>query len=194
MQVDAPQLVSRRRLCHCSPPRTTSTQGDHHLSHSGGTFMTAAVRWLGWACLAITAAAGAAARPHGRCSDPAAFNYDPLSPVTAAAMFNNSGCLYSCRVLCSYFGIDCASTLCLIDTGADANWTNSNSTLYASLGTSLIVQGRVDRAGESPEGRTRLRRRIESTSTGGATVILVQPLHTAHPFLQHAPVRGDCCD
>ncbi len=143
-------------------------------------FRMAAKQWLG---LVSLAAVNAAASPrHGGCSDPAASNHDPLSPATAAAEFNNSGCLYSCGSLCSYFGVDCARTLCLIDTGADSNWTDTNSTLYVSLGTSLIVQGSVDWGG-SQVGRTQLRRRIESASTGGGTVILVQHLRTAHPLL-----------
>ena len=192
-KIDTPQLVHVGRCClrlrHCSPPRTTSTQGNHpSLPHSRGMV---AIRWLGWASIAFNiAAGGVAARPHG-CSDPAASNYDPLSPVTAEAMFNNSGCLYSCKFLCSHFSVDYASALCLIDTGADTNWTHSNSTLYASLGTSLIVQGSVKPRGESPVGRTQLRRRIETTSTGGATVILVQPsAPISRTLLQHTRV---CC-
>ena len=146
--------------------------------------MAAIKQSLGWVCLAVnTAASAAPRRSQDACSDPVASNYNSLSPTTAAAQFNNSGCLYSCGSLCSYFGVDCARTLCLIDTGADSNWTNTNSTLYVSLGTSLIVQGSVD-WGESQVGRTQLRRRIESTSTGaGGTVILVQHLRTAYPLL-----------
>ena len=143
----------------------------------------AAKQWVGLVSLAVNAAASASPPPsRGCCSDPVASNHDPLSPATAAAQFNNSGCLYSCGSLCSYFGVDCERTLCLIDTGADSNWTDTNSTLYVSLGTSLIVQGRVD-SGRSQVGRTQLSRRIESTSTGGGTVILVQHLRTAHTVL-----------
>lgn len=119
-----------------------------------------------------TAAATTSAATYG-CSDPAAVNYDPLSPATPAARFNNSGCVYSCGTLCGYFNVDCTGALCLIDTGAESNWTLTNTTLYATLGTSLIVQGRVDSM-NAEVGRTQLSRRIESTTTGGATVILVQ--------------------
>ena len=125
------------------------------------------------------AAAAAAAAAHG-CSDPAAVNYNPLSPATAAARFNNSGCVYSCGALCTHFNIDCVHALCLIDTGADSNWTTTNATLYATLGTALIVQGRVN---DGDLGHTRLRRRVASTSAGGATVILVRRLHTMHSSL-----------
>lgn len=145
--------------------------------------MAAIKQSLGWVCLAVnTAASAAPRRSQDACSDPVASNYNSLSPTTAAAQFNNSGCLYSCGSLCSYFSVDCARTLCLIDLGADSNWTDTNSTLYVSLGTSLIVQGRVD-SGVSPAGRTQLIRRIESTSTGGGTVILVRPCCIAYQLL-----------
>ena len=139
--------------------------------------MAAKKQWLGFVCLAVNTAASPAPRRSQdgtACSDPVASNYDSLSPTTGAAQFNNSGCLYSCGSLCSYFSVDRARTLCLIDSGADSNWTDTNSTLYVSLGTSLIVQGRVE-SGGSQVGRTQWNRRIESTLTGGGTVILVRP-------------------
>jgi hypothetical protein len=130
------------------------------------------------AAAVATAAAGPESVPQGGCPDPAASNYDPLSPSTPAALFNNSGCTYSCALLCDYFRVDCEGALCLIDHpgGPDpANWSQTNATLYATLGTTLIVQGRAGAAG-SIAGRTQLSRRIESSAAGGATVILVRSL------------------
>ena len=129
-----------------------------------------------------------AAVPHAPgCSDPAATNFDPATSPTASA-YNNSGCAYTCAELCAHFALSCppARTLCVIDSaGPGGNWSHDNATLFASLGSTLIIQGHVTAGDLSCDpslnsscdpGRSQLRGRIAGAVTGGATVIL---RHTA---------------